>query len=100
MMTIVFNTDGRPIFTVDAEIDVAGYIVCESPPEGYRLSYVNVEEMQPVFEKIPETVEEQQQKEIDALKEQVAQLQEAAALQQQITDAIIGADETESEGTV
>ena len=56
MMTIVFNTDGRPIFTVDAEMDVAGYIVCESPPEGYRLASVNVEEMQPVFEKIPETV--------------------------------------------
>lgn len=99
MMTIVFNTDGRPIFTVDAEIDVAGYIVCESPPEGYRLASVNVEEMQPVFEKIPETVEEQQQKEIDALKKQVAALQAAAAQQQKITDAIIGVDEKESEGT-
>lgn len=95
MMTIVFNTDGRPIFTVDAEIDVAGYIVCESPPEGYRLASVNVEEMQPVFEKIPETVEEQQQKEIDALKEQVAALQAVSDEQKKITDVIIGATESE-----
>ena len=97
MMTVVYDSTGRPVFTVDADIDIAGYTTCDNPPEGYYLKSMNPETGEPIFEKIPKSDEQAQ---IDALKEQVAQLQEAAALQQQITDAIIGADETESEGTV
>lgn len=96
MMTVVYDSTGRPIFTVDADIDVAGTVKIENAPEGYYLKSVNPETGEPVFEEIPKSDEQAQ---IDALKEQVAALQAAAAQQQKITDAIIGVDEKESEGT-
>lgn len=95
MMTVVYDSTGRPVFTVDADIDIAGYTTCDNPPEGYYLKSMNPETGEPVFEEIPKSDEQAQ---IDALKEQVAALQAASDEQKQITDVIIGA--TESEGTV
>lgn len=96
-MTVIYNkTTGNLILTTSETIESVSSIVFDIP-DGYTVKSVNTETGEPVFEPIPKTDE---QKQIDDLKKTVAQLQEAAALQQQITDAIIGADETESEGTV
>lgn len=94
-MTVIYDSIGHPIFTVDADIEIAGYTTCDNPPEGYYLKSMNPETGEPVFEEIPKSDEQTQ---IDALKEQVAALQAASDEQKQITDVIIGA--TESEGTV
>lgn len=94
-MTVIYDSTGRPIFTVDADIEIAGYTTCDNPPEGYYLKSMNPETGEPVFEIIPKSDEQQQ---IDALKEQVAALQAASNEQKKITDTIIGA--TESEETV
>lgn len=94
-MTVIYDSTGHPIFTVDADIEIAGYTTCDNPPEGYYLKSMNPETGEPVFEEIPKSDEQAQ---IDALKEQVAALQAASDEQKKITDTIIGA--TESEETV
>lgn len=97
LTTIIYNSTGGIIMTTSQTGMGAVSSIEYDIPDGYTVSSVNVETGEPVLEAIPKTDE---QKQIDDLKKTVAQLQEAAALQQQITDAIIGADETESEGTV
>lgn len=92
MMTVVYDSTGRPVFTIDADIDIAGTVKIENAPEGYYLKSVNPETGEPVFEIIPKSDEQQQ---IDALKEQVAALQAASNEQKKITDTIIGATERE-----
>ena len=95
-MTIIYNkTNGKVILMMSETIEAVSSVMSDIPA-GYTVSTVNVETGEPVLEPVPKTDEQAQ---IDALKEQVAQLQEAAALQQQITDAIIGVDEKESEET-
>lgn len=80
MMTVVYDSTGRPVFTVDADIDIAGAVKIENPPEGYYLKSVDPETGKPVFEQIPKTEEE---KRLDAIEAQM--------------NALIGAKE--SEGT-
>lgn len=95
--TIIYDETGNIIMTT-SQTGYGKISAIESDiPDGYYAASVNPETGEPVLEEIPKSDE---QKQIDDLKKTVAQLQEAAALQQQITDAIIGADETESEGTV
>lgn len=96
MMTVVYDSTGRPVFTVDADIDIAGYTTCDNPPEGYYLKSMNPETGEPIFEKIPKSDEQAQ---IDALKEQVAALQAASDEQKKVTDAMLGVTEEESEET-
>lgn len=95
--TIIYDETGSIIMTTSQ----TGYgkisAIEAEVTDGYYVKSVDPETGEPVLEEIPKSDE---QKQIDDLKKTVAQLQEAAALQQQITDAIIGADETESEGTV
>lgn len=98
MTTLILYDDSGRVVMTQSGID---YSACKTLitdiPDGYYAASVNPETGEPVLEEIPKSDE---QKQIDDLKKTVAELQEAAALQQQITDAIIGADETESEGTV
>lgn len=68
MMTVVYDSTGRPVFTVDADIDIAGAVKIENPPEGYYLKSVDPETGKPVFEQIPKTEEQQR---IEALEEQM-----------------------------
>lgn len=97
MYTIIYDSTGIILMTTSQ----TGYgkisAIEAEVPDGYYVASVNPETGEPVLKEIPKSSEQAQ---IDDLKKIVAQLQEAAALQQQITDAIIGADETESEGTV
>ena len=96
-MTIIYKKNTGEIILMVPESLGEVSAVQSDIPDGYYVASVNPETGEPVLEEMPKSDE---QKQIDDLKKTVAQLQEAAALQQQITDAIIGADETESEGTV
>ena len=95
MQTFIYSETGSIIMSTSQ----TGYGKISSVeaeiPNGYYPKSVNPETGELILEKIEETVEEKQQKEIDALKEQVAALQAAATQQQQITDTIIGATESE-----
>lgn len=66
MITVVYDSTGRPIFIVEAEIDVAGAVTIENPPEGYYLKSIAAETGEPVFEPIPLTKEQQDIEEIKA----------------------------------
>lgn len=68
MMTVVYDSTGRPIFTVEGDIDIAGYTTCDNPPEGYYLKSIDTETGEPIFEKIPKSDEQQR---IEALEEQM-----------------------------
>lgn len=95
---IIYTNTGEILATLMGEnVSAAnGTNIIETDiPDGYTFSSVNPETGEPVLEEIPKSDEQAQ---IDALKEQVAALQAATAQQQKITDAIIGA--TESEETV
>lgn len=92
MQTIVFDENGNIIMTTSR----TGYgkvsAIEADVPNGYYIKSVNPETNEPVLEEIPKSDEQRQ---IDALKEQVDALQAASDEQKRITDVIIGAEESE-----
>ena len=66
MQTIIYKTDGTPIYQISGDAEIGGYITCEDPAEGYFIKSINPETKEPVLAEIPKTEEQQKLADLEA----------------------------------